>query len=220
MTKGTHHTKSDAVSAALRRMIVEGEIAAGAPIEETVMMERLDVGRTPLREALQRLAEEDLVRRLPNRGYFVSDISATDLFHIFEIRENMEILAARLAADRARAEHIAEFEALLVDARAGVAAGNQDRNWNLGIDERFHDLLARASGNAYLHSMIMRYYSLSVRVLYLSHLQMALIRDELATYEAMLAALIAHDVTGAGEIMQRHMTFDPSTLVPSFPRRT
>lgn len=220
MTKGTHHTKSDAVSAALRRLIVEGDLPAGAPIEETAIMARLSVGRTPLREALQRLAEEDLVRRLPNRGYFVSDISAADLFHIFEIRESLEILAARLAADRARPEHLTEFEALLVEARAGVAAGNQERAWNLGIDERFHDLLARASGNAYLHSSIMRYYSLSVRVLYLSHLQMALIRDELANYEAMLLALKAHDVAGAGSIMQRHMTFDPATLVPSFPRRT
>jgi DNA-binding GntR family transcriptional regulator len=220
MTKGTHHTKSDAVSAALRRLIVEGDLPPGAPIEETAIMTRLSVGRTPLREALQRLAEEDLVRRLPNRGYFVSDISASDLFHIFEIRESLEILAARLAADRARPEHLVEFEALLVEARAGVTAGNQERAWNLGIDERFHDLLARSSGNAYLHSSIMRYYSLSVRVLYLSHLQMALIRDELANYEAMLLALKAHDVAGAGSIMQRHMTFDPATLVPSFPRRT
>ena len=70
-------------------------------------MRRLDAGRTPLREALQRLAQEDLIRNVPRRGYFVTDTSAADLFQVFEVRQSLEKLSARLAAERAGPDHLA-----------------------------------------------------------------------------------------------------------------
>jgi len=219
MTKGTHHTKSDAIYEALRRMIIEGDLPAGAAIEEPVMMERLEVGRTPLREALQRLAEDELVRRRPNRGYFVGEISPSDLLHIFEIREQLEILCARKGAERARPQDIAEYAAWLAEAKEGVAAGRLDRSWNLKMDERFHDILARASGNAYLPGATQRYFNLSVRILYLSHMDMALIRDEMPNYDSMLSALERHDPAAAEAIMRSHMAFDPATVLKAFSRR-
>ena len=220
MTKGTHQTKSDEICAILRRMIIEGELPDGAAIEDAEMMQRLEIGRTPLREALQRLAEEDLLRRRPNRGYFVSEISASDLLHIFEIREQLEILCARKAAERARPQDIADYAAWLDEVRAGVAEENLDRGWNLKMDERFHDILATASGNAYLPGAVQRYYGLSVRSLYLSHMDMALIRDEMPNYEAMLPALEKRDLTAAEAIMRSHMAFDPATVLRAFSRRT
>src|SRR6516162_8947580 len=134
--------QSDAVYDELRRLIIRTELTPGAPIEEAVLMKRLGVGRTPLREALQRLAQEDLIRNLPRRGYFVTDTSAADLLQVFEVRQSLEKLSARLAAERAGPTHLAEYERMLGEARLGIAQGNEDMVWNLAIDEWFHQLLA------------------------------------------------------------------------------
>ena len=65
--------QSDAVYEELRRLIVRTDLPPGSPVEEGPLMKRLGAGRTPLREALQRLAQEDLIRNVPRRGYFVTD---------------------------------------------------------------------------------------------------------------------------------------------------
>lgn len=82
----------------LRRMVLELELPPGAPLAETEMSERLGVSRTPIREALGRLAREGLVRQHPGRGAFVSEISVPDLVELYQMREALESYAARLAA--------------------------------------------------------------------------------------------------------------------------
>ena len=176
-------------------------------------MKRLGAGRTPLREALQRLAQEDLIRNVPRRGYFITDTSAADLFQVFEVRQSLEELSARLAAERAKPEHLEEFDRFLREARRGIAEGNEDMTWNLGVDEWFHQLLARASGNVYLVGAINRYYALSVRVHYLSRLHLTLIREEIDKYEAMFAALQRKDGDRAAAVMHEHLFFDPMALI-------
>ena len=205
--------QSDAVYDELRRLIIRTELAPGSPIEEAQLMRRLGAGRTPLREALQRLAQEDLIRNVPRRGYFVTDTSPADLFHVFEVRQSIERLSARLAAERAIPAHLAEYERLLGEARRGIAEGNEDMTWNLGVDEWFHQLLARASGNSYLVGAINRYYGLSVRVHYLSRLHLTMVREEIERYEAIGAALQRRDGAAAEAVMQEHLSFDPMTLI-------
>jgi DNA-binding GntR family transcriptional regulator len=205
--------QSDAVYEELRRRITRTELTPGSPIEEGPLMKRLGAGRTPLREALQRLAQEDLIRNVPRRGYFVTDTSAADLFQVFEVRQSLEELSARLAAERAKAEHLKEFDALLRQAHRGIAEGNEDMTWNLGLDEWFHQLLARASANVYLVGAINRYYGLSVRVHYLSRLPLTMVREEIDKYEAMFEALQQKDGNRAAAVMHEHLFFDPMTLI-------
>ena len=205
--------QSDAVYDELRRLIIQTELTPGAPIEEAALMKRLGIGRTPLREALQRLAQEDLIRNVPRRGYFVTDTSAADLFQVFEVRQSLEKLSARLAAERAGPVHLEEYGRLLREARRGIAGGNEDMAWNLGIDEWFHQLLARASGNTYLVGAINRYYGLSVRVHYLSRLHLTMVREEIEKYEAISAALERRDGAAAAAVMHEHLSFDPMTLI-------
>lgn len=83
----------------LRTMVLELELPPGAPLAETEMSERLGVSRTPIREALGRLAREGLVRQHPGRGAFVSEISIPDLIELYQMREALESHAARLAAE-------------------------------------------------------------------------------------------------------------------------
>ena len=211
--RGAFRRQSDAVYDELRRLIIRTELTPGAPIEEAVLMKRLGVGRTPLREALQRLAQEDLIRNLPRRGYFVTDTSAADLLQVFEVRQSLETLSARLAAERAGPAHLAEYERMLGEARLGVAQGNEDMEWNLAIDEWFHQLLARASGNAYLVGAINRYYALSLRAHYRSRLHRTMVREEIEKYEAIGSALARRDGAAAAAVMHEHLSFDPMAFI-------
>lgn len=204
--------QSDAAYESLKQLIIRAELRPGAVIEEAVMMERLGVGRTPLREAVQRLAQEDLLESVPRRGYFVTEITAADLYNVFEVRLHLEAFAARLAAERIRPHQLAEFDALLEEGRAGIAADRRDLDWNLGIDERFHRIVSQATGNPYLVAAINRHLGLSVRTLYLSRVPITLIRDEIATYEEMRAALAAGDPAAAEDAMRKHLDFDPTEM--------
>jgi len=212
-SRGVFKRQSDAVYDELRRLIIRTELTPGAPIEESTLMKRLGIGRTPLREALQRLAQEDLIRNVPRRGYFVTETSAADLLQVFEVRQSLEKLSARLAAERAGPAHLAEYERMLGEARLGVAQGNEDMAWNLAIDEWFHQLLARASGNAYLVGAINRYYALSVRVHYLSRLHLTMVREEIEKYEAIGSALARRDGAAAAAVMHEHLSFDPMAFI-------
>lgn len=210
---GGYHRQSDAVYEELRRLIVRTELSPGSLVEESALMQRLDVGRTPLREAMQRLLQEDLIRNVPRRGYFVTETSAADLFRLFEVRLCLECLSARLAAERAGEGHLAELRALLDEGREGIGAGNEDLTWNIAVDERFHRILAEAGGNSYLVAAINRYYALSVRVLYLSHVRLTLVRDEIRNFEAMVEAVAEHDARRAEAVMRNHLTINPMTML-------
>src|SRR6202163_2758684 len=84
----------------IRERIVSLDMPPGSVVNESRLREQLKIGRTPIREALQRLARENLVRSIPHRGTFVTDVNITDLARITEVRVVLESHAARLAAER------------------------------------------------------------------------------------------------------------------------
>ena len=86
---------------AIRDMIVSLQLRPGAVINERALIERLGIGRTPVREALRRLAQEQLVEVYPRRGMFVTTVEIRDLASLCEVRDVLESHAARLAAERA-----------------------------------------------------------------------------------------------------------------------
>src|SRR5919201_2087608 len=94
-------------------MIVSLELPPGGVISERALMERLRVGRTPVREALRRLAQEKLVDVYPRRGMFVTGVDVRELARLSEVRAVLEPEAARLAAERATDADRAELAALL-----------------------------------------------------------------------------------------------------------
>ena len=149
----------------LMHKITRLELAPGAPLADKELTAELGIGRTPVREALQRLAGEGLVNHLPNRGMFVSDISAVSVQHIYEFRSIIYGHAARLAASRATDRDITELRDL--QANLVEATDNEDIDAFVDHDRHFYAVLARAAQNTYLAEVIPRIFNLHLRLWFL-----------------------------------------------------
>jgi DNA-binding GntR family transcriptional regulator len=149
----------------LRDQIVTLAIPPGAPLDEEALGRQLQLGRTPLREAVKRLALENLVAVYPRRGTFVCEINITDLAHISDVRAELEGHAAFRAAQRLTTEQRAELDALLVEVGEPGTSAPSDL---MGLDARIHRFVYRCSGNPYLRDTLERYLNLSLRIWYLA----------------------------------------------------
>lgn len=141
-------TIADSVYQALRNAIVFGELPPGRRLLERELALELAVSRTPVREALRRLAEEGLVSGVPNRGFVVRTVTLEEAEHVYAVREPLEVLAARLAARRCSPRQVAELEECLRRAERAARVGD----WRTVVLENnaFHDRIAHASGNPVL----------------------------------------------------------------------
>ena len=101
----------------IRRMIVRLELAPGAVIREDELQHQLGIGRTPIREALQRLARDQFLVVIPRRGMIVSSIDVAELSMLYETRAILEPYAARLACQRGRPEHWQRMHDVLTAAK-------------------------------------------------------------------------------------------------------
>jgi DNA-binding GntR family transcriptional regulator len=149
----------------LRDRIVTLRIAPGAPIDEDVLGGELGIGRTPVREAIKRLALENLVTVFPRRGTFASEINITDLADISDVRAQLEGHAAYRAAQRITPAQQTELEALLQEV--SDSRGSDDVAALMQLDARVHRFVHRCTANPYLEETLGRYFNLSLRIWHL-----------------------------------------------------
>jgi DNA-binding GntR family transcriptional regulator len=186
----------------IKQKVVTLELPPSAVIDEQVLMQELDLGRTPIREALQRLDSEGLVNIVPRRGTFVSDISITDLQAIFELRTVLEGFCARLAAQRITPNQIEKMEAVLRDLER-VHGG--DHPTLMGLDQRFHRLLYTAADNEFLTATLDRLYDLSLRLWHLVLNDLEGVRHSIEQNGRVIDALREGDGAEAEAFMQEHI---------------
>lgn len=137
---------ADRVYGRIRALILSGELAPGEPLRQEALAEGLGTSRTPLREALNRLASEGLIEFRPHRSAVVATFTARDIEADYEARALLEPAAARLAAERAPRETAAALEsALEAQRRAG-----QDIERQFEANRGFHVALVAGSGNPHL----------------------------------------------------------------------
>jgi DNA-binding GntR family transcriptional regulator len=146
----------------LVRLITRLELEPGAVLVEKELIIRLGIGRTPIREALQRLAVEGLVVHRPNRGMFVAEITASGVQQIYEFRALIDASLVRLAAQRATPDQIEELRA--VCRELAEATRTDDLDCYVALDRMFYDVLARSAQNAYLAEVVPRIFHLHVRL--------------------------------------------------------
>jgi DNA-binding GntR family transcriptional regulator len=149
----------------LVRKITRLELEPGAALAEKALVENLGIGRTPIREALQRLSAEGLVVHLPNRGMFVSEINASNAQHIYEFRALIDGQAARLAALRASEKDVRDLMSMHLLVAEAVDADDIDTF--VDCDRQFYAALARAAQNTYLGEVIPRIFNLHLRLWFL-----------------------------------------------------
>jgi len=177
---------ADRAYAALRDRIVALRIAPGAPINEDALGRELDMGRTPVREAIKRLALENLVTVFPRRGTFASEINITDLAHISDVRQQLEGHAAYRAAQRLTAARRDELETLLV--RIDESAGGP-REEQMRLDAEIHRFVHRSTANPYLEETLARYFNLSLRIWYLVLDRLPHLGERVREHRALLEAI-------------------------------
>jgi DNA-binding GntR family transcriptional regulator len=164
------------------------ELPLGAVLVEKALIEELGIGRTPIREALQRLAMEGLVTHLPNRGMLVADITATGVQHIYEFRGLIDGCTARLAASRATeadARELAELQAALVRATE-----DDDVDRYVALDRRFYEILARAAQNTYISEVVPRIFNLHLRLWFFIANKRGTWHDIARAHEVMTADVV------------------------------
>ena len=188
----------------LRDMIVTLQLQPGALINEAALMDELQVGRTPIREAIQRLAGEGLAVLRPRRGAFVASLSLLDLQQIFELRREMEGYAARLAAERATPADLAAMTAVL--DQLDPARASSDPRALIEVDRAFHRALARAAHNRFLESTLGRLYNLNLRLWYLALDQIGPMDTAIGEHRRVLAAIRLRDSAQAEASLRDHIT--------------
>ena len=165
------------------------------------------MGRTPVREAIKRLALENLVTVFPRRGTFASDINITDLAHISDVRAHLEGHAAYRAAQRiSNGQRIELTELLeeLADSRQ-----NDDLEHLMEVDARVHRFVYRCTGNPYLEETLTRYFNLSLRIWYLVIDRLPHLFTRVHEHDDLLHAIAAGEADQARAIVSDHVaTFE------------
>lgn len=171
------------------------ELPPGSAVSEAMLSERLGIGRTPIREALQRLARERLVQILPRRSVIVSDINVKSQLRLLEVRREVERLVARSAARRASDDERARFADLAQGFEQAARSG--DDVAFLRIDREFNRLCLQAARNEFATTAMTAMAALSRRFWYL-HYKQAADMPVTAKHHANMARAIARaDPEGA-----------------------
>lgn len=138
----------------LRDAITRGDLPPGTPLAETTLSAELNISRTPVREALQQLAQEGLVQVIPGRTVTVAAPSMEEVMNVVHLRSLLEPEVARLAAVSASRDELEAMQAAAVEMAGAVQAGDRAR-WS-AADTRFHEALCQACKNVLLARLAMQ----------------------------------------------------------------
>lgn len=196
----------DHVYELLWQRIANHELHPGDKLSDVHVSEDLGVSRTPVREALQRLAQDGIVRAESRRGFYVASFSGQDVREIYDLRTALEVLAVRLACPSLTDDEITAHQRALDDVAQRMHTGDDTaRDAFLRIDREFHRLLIEKAQNKRLAtSMHALQAQISVFQVYGIHLR-SLVSESIEHHQAILAALRQHDCPTAEQAMEQHL---------------
>lgn len=197
----------------LEELITTLQLPPGAFISEMVLAQRLGIGRTPIREALQRLARDGLVVVAPRRGILVSEINLKAQLRLLETRRVIEALIARLAAERADAPERARFAEIAAGMRA--ASDASDDLAFMRLDRAFNDLVASAARNEFATRALANMAALSRRFWYQHYKEVGDLALSARLHAEVAEAIADRNGQGATAASDRLMDY-----IESFARKT
>ncbi|HEY2372047.1 MAG TPA: GntR family transcriptional regulator [Gaiellaceae bacterium] len=223
----------DKLAATLQARVLNGELPMGARLRQAALAEEFGVSRTPVREALRKLQASGLVELRPNRGALVRGLSSREVRDAYEVRAELEGLAAELAALHVHHEHVdrlrqaqEQFRAALADAVAARDAGAEpsrdvsDR-WGRAND-LFHQAIQEAAGNDVLAATLAHLHRSFPRDLTRTVLREStmLLNENVHEHETILAAIERRDPAAARELMVAHVRRAGSLVTRRLDRRS
>ncbi len=188
---------------AILNNILSGALTSGTVVSEVSLAQELNVSRTPVHQALARLAKEGLIEHHAGRKPRIARFSREDVIEIYDMRLLLETAATQRATKRIETRVLAE---LIRDADA-LAAAPDGAEWSrnaLAFDVRFHDAIAAASGNPRLRQEIAK-YRLLVRAFCRATGKTENLREALVEHQEVLRAMNERQPAAAGQAMARHV---------------
>jgi DNA-binding GntR family transcriptional regulator len=194
---------ADVAYARLKRLIVTVEIPPGTALSEPALVARLGIGRTPVREALRRLAGERLVVIFPRRGLVVAQLGLQEVQQLFESRLAVEGETARLAAQRADEAAVASLTAL----NKAVHAAEDDGSFAtfLEVDQRLHREIARIARNTFMGDAADRILTLTAWLWHVHMARYGIEPSDYASHDRIVAAIGRRDPETARAAMIEHI---------------
>ena len=188
----------------LEQRIIEGEMGIGKRLDEAELSLQYGVSRTPVREALQRLAESGLAEHIPRRGTFVRAPGLTELVEMFEVMTELECMAVRLAIRRATTVDIDALTESNEACRAAFEADDTKRYYELNA--AVHAQIYKMSGNGFLAAEAQRLHD---RLRPFRRLQLRVrgrMSESMNEHDIILAAIRDGDAQQAVDTMRNHIT--------------
>jgi DNA-binding GntR family transcriptional regulator len=208
LTKSIAPTRSIApahqrIYRALKEAILTGELKPGDVLSEVELAQRWEVSRTPIREAIRQLEQENLIRWSPRRGGVVPGITVASVRDLYEVREVLEALSARLLAERGAQEDVDAMKKLAAEIEAVQNAG--DYRSAIMLDDELHRRMARATRNRVLESQSGRVLDRVVMARMMVRRDPGRIHEIVREHRALLDALDERDPEKAAELAAVHV---------------
>ena len=202
----------DEVYGRLRNLIASNALRAGQKLVAREMAEQLGVSRTPVREALGRLAMTGLVEARSRRGYYVSTFSAEQVADLYDYRKMLEVHAVELATKNALPSHLDEFDSILADLEK-LSSDPKDHAKAVRLDLEIHELIARASGNAVLHQAIQAVLDKVMCFIWVETSNREALAAAHRQHRALLQVIKKKDAKGAAALIRDHVDRAKDSLV-------
>ncbi|AXG14269.1 GntR family transcriptional regulator [Intrasporangium calvum] len=194
---------TEVVTDALREAIITGHLPPGTWLREDEIARELSVSRTPVREALRRLADDGLAEKHAHQGTIVAGVSFEDVLALYAVREPLEGTVARFAAARRTDELVAALREAQADM--AEAAAQHDPDGMVEFNRQFHRILSDATGNVYLRRFMLQIENAIRRLPSTTYSSPKRQQTVLSEHEAIIAAVDAGDPDLAAVAASLHM---------------
>ena len=207
---GMNQSLSEQAYAAIKQRIITLRFGPGTYLNVAAIAELLGIGRTPVHQAVRRLAHEGMIEIMPRKGMIVKPVSLHDVMAIAEVRLVNEPYCVRLAAENAQRQDITALERIL--RRAGRAAKAGDTEAMMLADRDFHCAISGIAGNQILAEILRNLHERSLRFWFISLHQSSHQQEVDREHASILRAIKDHDADGAEQAMRRHIESFRNTI--------
>ena len=200
----------------LRVRIITNRVAPGEILKEKDLMAQLAIGRSPLREILFRLQEENLIKPLPRLGYMVTTLDIFEVRELVELRRELEGYAGYLAAQRITTAQLENLRTMMLEAETETAETNDVSNITEYFDTRFHSLLYQAAGNQKLVKVLQDLHIVMLRIWFHVGLGAIGFAHQAQNFYQVMEALEQKDPANARAAMEDHVDIYAAQIKEKF----